>query len=179
MNKLKSKKLNLGCGKDIRDGWVNLDAYKNDGVDISHDLDVFPYPFEDNTFDEIYAVNILEHLLYPDKAIKEIWRIGKNNCKVFIAGPHFSYGGFWKDLTHRRAFSYGSFDNYSINWKTRSLVNFQNVSFVITRRNISFSRVYRALGIRYFANKFPGIYECFFANIFPGRVIFFWLKVVK
>ena len=29
--------------------------------DVKHDLDVLPYPFEDNTFDEIHAYEVLEH----------------------------------------------------------------------------------------------------------------------
>ena len=47
-------KLNLGCGRDIREGYVNLDKAGLDGVDVVHDLNVFPYPFEDNEFDEIH-----------------------------------------------------------------------------------------------------------------------------
>lgn len=42
------KKVNLGCGKDIRKGWVNVDKIDIDDVDIKHDLDSFPYPFEEH-----------------------------------------------------------------------------------------------------------------------------------
>ena len=35
-------KLNLGCGKDYRDGWVNVDFYDDSTCDIKHDLEVFP-----------------------------------------------------------------------------------------------------------------------------------------
>ena len=37
-------KLHLGCGTDIRAGWVNLDCAKLPGVDIVHDLNVLPLP---------------------------------------------------------------------------------------------------------------------------------------
>ena len=47
-------KLNLGCGKDIKEGYINLDIVDYGGNQI-HNINSFPYPFEDNTFDEIYA----------------------------------------------------------------------------------------------------------------------------
>lgn len=56
------KKLHLGCGEDIKEGYINLDFLKMDGVDVVHNLNKFPYPFEDNQFDEVYASHILEHL---------------------------------------------------------------------------------------------------------------------
>jgi predicted SAM-dependent methyltransferase len=54
-------KLNLGCGSDYRQGYINVDRVS--GVaDVVHDLNVFPYPWSDNSVDEIVARHILEHL---------------------------------------------------------------------------------------------------------------------
>ncbi len=55
-------KLNLGCGKQIKEDYTNLDKVALEGVDVVHDLDVFPYPFRDNTFDEILCSHVLEHV---------------------------------------------------------------------------------------------------------------------
>ena len=63
------KKLNLGCGKKILKGYINLDCVKFPGVDKVHNLNKYPWPFKDNEFDEIYCDNILEHL---DGIIKPI-----------------------------------------------------------------------------------------------------------
>jgi len=41
---------NLGCGKQYIPGAVNVDLYA-EKVDVRHDLDVFPYPFQDGSFD--------------------------------------------------------------------------------------------------------------------------------
>lgn len=38
-------KLNLGCGKDIKPDYINLDLRKVNGVDIMCSLNSFPYPF--------------------------------------------------------------------------------------------------------------------------------------
>jgi len=50
---LKKKKLHLGCGKIIKEGYVNLDIQKLPGVDVIHDLNKFPYPFKDNSFQNL------------------------------------------------------------------------------------------------------------------------------
>ena len=55
---MRRSKLNLGCGTDIRPHYVNSDVAALDGVDTVHDLESFPYPFEDNTYDEIVAINV-------------------------------------------------------------------------------------------------------------------------
>ena len=55
-------KLNLGCGNDIKEGWVNMDYIGAEGVDVVHNLNRLPYPFPDNTFDSILASHVLEHL---------------------------------------------------------------------------------------------------------------------
>lgn len=67
------RELLIGCGtsraKRIRwkgghDEWVSLttlDKLKSSGCDVVHDLNVLPYPFADNEFDEVHAYAILEH----------------------------------------------------------------------------------------------------------------------
>jgi predicted SAM-dependent methyltransferase len=58
------KKLNLGSGADIRTGWVNLDIGNIPGVDIIHDIEKLPLPFDDDRFEEILCNDILEHINY-------------------------------------------------------------------------------------------------------------------
>ena len=40
-------KINLGCGHDYKDGWVNVDFYDDSKCDVVHDLEEFPWPWED------------------------------------------------------------------------------------------------------------------------------------
>ena len=46
-------RVNLGCGNKILQGWVNLDKYDVYPVDVVHDLESFPYPFETGSCKEI------------------------------------------------------------------------------------------------------------------------------
>jgi len=93
-------KLNLGCGRDIRKGWINLDKTNYLGVDIVFDLNVFPYPFQDNTFDVILMQDVLEHLEDPVAVMKEIYRISKNGCIIIIRTPHPESPLMKQDKTH-------------------------------------------------------------------------------
>ena len=47
----KIKILDLGCGKKKRPGSVGVDINPNSDADIIHDLNVFPYPFENSSFE--------------------------------------------------------------------------------------------------------------------------------
>lgn len=98
------KKLNLGCGKDIREGYVNLDCVNLPGVDIVHDINLIPIPFEDNIFDEILCSSILEHTNYIP-VLQELHRILKPGGFLKIIVPHFTSKYAYTDPTHCRFFS--------------------------------------------------------------------------
>lgn len=110
-------KVNLGCGDKILNGWVNLDKYDLYSVDIIHDLEKFPYPFDDNTVDEIKLSHVLEHIgHHPDtfnKIIKEIYRICKNNSIISISVPHPRHDYFLNDPTHVRPITVPLLDLYN------------------------------------------------------------------
>jgi SAM-dependent methyltransferase len=99
-----SNKLNIGCGSDIRAGYVNLDAASLPGVDIVHDLNEFPYPFEDNTFAEILAINVLEHLPDTVTVMEELYRIASNKCIIHIRVPYWNSYITYADPTHIKGF---------------------------------------------------------------------------
>lgn len=106
------KNLNVGCGNDYRGEWVNLDFNKEVKADVYHNLDKFPYPFKDHTFDLILLDNSLEHIQNILHAIDELWRIAKPGAIIEIYVPHFTGIYATKHLTHYHQFGIGSFDFY-------------------------------------------------------------------
>ncbi len=82
---MNENKLNFGSGKDYRKGWTNLDLTGK--CDIQHDVNIFPYPFEDNTFDIILCSHILEHTIEPLKVVKELHRILKPESELIVKLP--------------------------------------------------------------------------------------------
>ena len=55
-------KLNLGAGNDILDGFENHDITKLPGIDVVFDLNQYPWPWNDDAFEEVVANDLLEHL---------------------------------------------------------------------------------------------------------------------
>jgi len=107
------KKLNLGSGKDKREGFVNLDVVKMDGVDVVWDLNEYPYPFKDGEFDYIEARDILEHLDDLVSVMEELHRILKKGGELFIRVPDGRIPeAVWDDPTHKRGFTHRTFDYF-------------------------------------------------------------------
>jgi len=105
--------LNLGCGKVPLEGAVNHDIdFFYDWVDITHDLNERPWPWEDDTFDEIYAAGVLEHLESFIKSLEECHRILKIGGKVHMQLPNFMYERSHDDPTHRWFFTIRSMDYF-------------------------------------------------------------------
>lgn len=84
------KKLNLGSGRTKREGFLNVDALDWEGnTDIKHDLTIVPFPFSDESIDEIYSTEFLEHISFRDtkKFLQECWRILKPDGLLTIQVP--------------------------------------------------------------------------------------------
>jgi ubiquinone/menaquinone biosynthesis C-methylase UbiE len=169
------KKLNLGCGADIKEGYINLDFMKLPGVDIVHNINQFPWPFKDNEFDLVFASHVLEHVEDLVKTMKELKRICKNNAKIIIRGPHFSCGVSYRDPTHKRFFSYFTFDYFEKG-------EYNLPKFKIVQKKLNFTRQ-SAIFLNFFINPFinliPAIYERFLCWIFPVSEIITILKIKK
>ena len=110
------KRLNLGCGHDIRQGWLNLDVESHSGVDIVANLDNCahtPIPLSDNEIDEFLLSHILEHIKEPLPLMQELHRIAKPNATAIIRTPHGASDDAYEDPTHYRQYFHGSFIYFS------------------------------------------------------------------
>lgn len=177
------KKLNLGCGNDIKPGYVNMDRYNANGVDIVYDLEKFPYPFKDNTFDEIFAQDIIEHISPFFDVMNELHRISKNKTILKIQVPHFSSATAFH-TSHKLFFRYKSFQETTFDL---DLVNFSKKFKVLKRKIIFIDRRFKLqkfLIHNYLCeavfNKIPLIYEnSFLRSLFPAIHIYFELEAIK
>lgn len=137
MNKM--IRLNLGCGNDIKEGYINLDIFPLQGVDIVHDINQLPLPFENNYFDEIICLDILEHVEYVP-ILKDLHRILKKGGVLKIRVPHFSCSSNFIDPTHRRMFSVRTFDFFISNSKNQRSYYFDFSFSNINSVKITFGR---------------------------------------
>jgi predicted SAM-dependent methyltransferase len=80
--------LNLGCGQQFHQSWVNIDFVSTgEGVLAHNILRGIPYP--DNLFDVVYHSHLLEHFSKSDGVdlIVECYRVLKPNGIIRIAIP--------------------------------------------------------------------------------------------
>lgn len=114
------KELLIGCGNrrdrlievDGRKGWTDLTTLDVDldcGADVVWNLDNgAAWPFDDNTFDEIHAYEVLEHLGqqgdYPAFFwdFGQAWRVLKPGGVLCATVPWWQSEWAWGDPGHRR-----------------------------------------------------------------------------
>lgn len=93
-------RVNLGSGNNKMEGYTNVDKFASANPDVVHDLSVYPWPFEDNSVEEVYANHAMEHLPDLCNVMKEIYRCCKNGARVVINVPHPAHDDFLSDPTH-------------------------------------------------------------------------------
>ena len=121
-------RLNLGCGRDVREGWVNVDQYPAPGVDLVVDLDQadkVELPWPDDSFDEIHASHIVEHLHYPLPLFAEAWRIAKPDAVMVVRCPYGSSDAADEDPTHVRRLFLNSWGYFSQPFYWRASYQYQ------------------------------------------------------
>lgn len=95
-------KLDLGCGKNKKEGFTGVDRRRFEGVDVVHDFLKFPWPWKDESVEEVHMSHCLEHFHGPDrvKIFNELYRIMQKGAKATIITPHWSSGRAYGDFTH-------------------------------------------------------------------------------
>jgi len=111
------RKLNLGCGFDKRQGWINADSFAACEPDILLDIEQEEWPFEDGRFDHVLLKHVIEHV---GKEFDVFARIMRNLHRILAPGglleihvPHYRHETYWSDPTHVRPFTYLTFQMMS------------------------------------------------------------------
>lgn len=105
-----SRKLHLGCGNEIRAGWVNHDGAALPGVDVVHDLTRLPWPWPDGEFERVEAFHVLEHLPATIPTMEELHRICAPGGRVLIRVPWWNSPDYVADPTHVVQFNQQTFE---------------------------------------------------------------------
>lgn len=109
-------KLDVGCGKDKVKGAIGIDINKDSAADVICDIEI-SLPFKDDTFDEVYCRQIVEHISDLIALMEEIWRVGKNGAKVRIEAPYYTSIGAFSNPQHRRYITERTFDIFLQGYK--------------------------------------------------------------
>jgi len=152
----KERRLDLGCGLHPKEGFEGVDIW---GGKQTHNVNLFqfPWPFEDNSVDEIHASHLLEHVpareveekdLAPgldigpaEKTrrahflgqdmlfafIDECYRILKPDCWMNVIVPSGRSNRAFWDPTHRRFFMQETFLYFAEEWRIINALEHYNV----------------------------------------------------
>jgi SAM-dependent methyltransferase len=180
--------LDVGCGRRKFPGAIGIDRLEAADADVIHDLDVLPYPFEDDSFNVVIARHVLEHLEAPLDVLAELHRITRAGGLVAVITPHFSSPTSWTDPTHRHHFSSESFD-YLVAGTPWAF--YSNARFEIEDRRVTLGMIrgprgrvlpiWRLVGVEAAVNRFLGVFERWWAFALPlgPKDLVFRLRVVK
>lgn len=119
---MQAQRLHLGCGRNYREGWINCDKCRLIKADVYHDLDIIPWPFEDNSISEVEMYGVLEHLRDTLSVMAELHRIMIPGAIAHIHVPYAGSHWAFMDPTHKSFFTERTLDyvrdGYDWNWYT-------------------------------------------------------------
>lgn len=184
-------KLDLGCGASKRDGFIGVDSLSLPGVDIVHNLSAYPYPFEDNSIEEVWMDNVLEHIPNPLKVVEEIHRICKNGAKVKVGVPYFRSFYATIDPTHVNFFGVYWFNYFDPSHSFFHKYQYSTAKYKVEK--IEFDRECKGVDYKIFKNgggyfhqklinyaeKNPERYESKLSHLLPLNSLTFYLEVIK
>jgi SAM-dependent methyltransferase len=156
--------LHVGSGKNFLADWLNLDIDDRWRPDIVHDIGT-PLPPDgrltfatrrfgsitigDETFDEILAQDVLEHVHDLPAAMTTILRLLKTGGVLKAVVPYDLSLGAWSDPTHVRAFNERSFEYYTkwswyLSWRTHHF-KLRHIEYVTSEYGQELSAAGRSL----------------------------------
>lgn len=120
--------LDVACGSTCPAGWVGIDSVSLPGVDIVHDLLIFPWPIATESVAQIRCYHYLEHIPLicahtrnqSDLLLQtfdELYRVLIPGGTVFVECPHASSLRASQDPTHCRFISENTFAYTNQQWR--------------------------------------------------------------
>jgi len=111
-------KINIGCGRDYREGWLNVDISRECKADAYLDIrtDVLSGTWYDEKIegnaDLVYISGVLEQIGSNEElvhALNEIWRVLKPGGIIEIVVPNAKYAIAHRDPMDIRKFTHDTF----------------------------------------------------------------------
>jgi len=167
--------LDVGCGTAKYPGAVGIDISPATDADVVHDLDAFPYPFDDASFDQVLMQDVLEHVAEPIRVIDELHRICRPGARIHLRTPHFSSLLAYSDPTHKHYFSAEAIRTLA----QPRFAHYTSVRLRVVHVTIDLWFPFRVLGIGRFAARWPMPYEAYLAFRFPAMNIRAELEVLR
>jgi len=174
--------LDIGSGWKEVPGAVRVDIRPQTRPHVCADMDVdrrkVPhFPFRDGSFDEIYALQVVDHFRNIVPVMEEIHRVAKPGARFVLTVAHVSSIYSWSDPVHHlhpTSRSFLCFTDHPTRGGayTKPLFRQRAFRFVFGRSFISFIP-------RLICLFSPWVYEKHFCWIFPANDMHFEFEVLK
>jgi SAM-dependent methyltransferase len=174
--------LHIGSGSKVLAGANTVDILDLPGVDVVHDLDVFPWPYADNSFDLVFGHNVFEHLEDQIATMEEFWRILKPKGRVVLTVPYFRSVDAFTDSTHEHFFTSRSL-NYFINEKN-SQSDYKYTTKLFSKIGFWYGWPHPAKNpikqfVKSIAQNHPNFYDQYLSLLLPVDIVIWELEVIK
>lgn len=172
--------LDVGCGRNKFPGSIGVDRNPAGKADVLCDLDRFPYPFRDRSFDQVRAIHVIEHVADVIRTMEEFHRLLKPGGRVVLSTPHYTDFSSFCDPTHRwhlNSFSFRYFGDDNAGFGYYSPVRFREIS--VRLKLLAF---WRWLGFEFLVNHFPRFrrfWEHYLCYVVRGKVMDFEFERTK
>jgi SAM-dependent methyltransferase len=172
--------LDVGCGIKKAERAIGIDRNPASAADVLCDLDRFPYPFADSSFDSLQATHVIEHVSDVIRTMEEFHRLVREGGRVRIVTPHYTDFSSFCDPTHRwhlNSFSFRYFGENHGGFGYYSPARFREIS--VRLRLLAF---WRLLGFEFLVNRsrrFRLFWEHYLCYVVRGKVMEFEFEVLK
>ncbi len=166
--------LDVGCGIRKHPGAIGIDRNFAAKADVICDLDRFPYPFADGSFETLRAIHVIEHLSDVVRTMEEFHRLVRSGGHVHIVTPHYTDFSSFCDPTHRQhlnSFSFRYFGENHGGFGYYSEARFREISV-----HVKLLAFWRWLGFQFLINQFPRFrrfWEHYLCFVVRGKVMEF------
>ncbi len=176
-----ARNLDVGCGWKKVESAVSVDIRLQTKPKVCCDMDVdgkaLRFPFRDNSFDEVYILQTIDHFKNIVPVMEEVHRVSRPGAKVIITVAHVSSIYSWSDPVHHlhlTSRSFICFTDHPTKGATYTDALFRQKEF-----HFIFSRSIISLIPRALCMLSPRIYEKHFSWIFPANDMHFEFEVLK
>ena len=172
--------LDVGCGINKYPGSIGIDRNPNTRADVIGDLDHYPLPFADNSFREVRAIHVIEHVSDVIRTMEEFHRLLTPEGRAVIVTPHYTDFSSFCDPTHRwhlNSFSFRYFGEDHGGYSYYSHARFKEI-FV----HVRLLALWKYTGFEFLVNRsrrFRRFWEFYLCYLIRGKVIEWHLAAVK
>lgn len=156
---------------------MGIDRNPASAADVLCDLDRFPYPFQDASFDELYAIHVIEHVTDVIRTMEEFHRLVRPGGLIRIETPHYTDFSSFCDPTHKHHLT-----SYSLRYFGENNAGFgyySSVRFRERKVEVKLLRLWRFMGLEFLVNhspRFRKFWEYYLCFVVRGKVITFELS---